>query len=605
MLLLWHAMMPGSLAATRNDTQAVLYNEQLLHAAAQCQFGLFATGSSGAVMQSHAAIAASTYKTLLAGVELPLVSGVMQTIGCASESVDGFKDTFKTTPAEGDPFPGPFWTADPDRAPPARVPKSDYAQTHTRGTLKGLYADIYTRYTAMMCLNSTAGAGAACQHRTVLACANTSQMFGSMVAQPDPDPTVEPPGGCFQLAMEWSVPGGKSAWTNVMPHEIWKGLVANDTAGVAAIDQALLASIPSYRAQSIITDNPLVTQLPPCNPQHTFLARTQALANLQAYQAVSPASPSVRVEGPSRGFVWHLLQLPRVTDLLDTLALRACQYSNATASQLQLCHLAPARLRWLEAQAPRPTGNFCYINSSALDARVLQGVARNVSQAVVGVASETDVASAIFDLQTVALIVYPATSVTTLLLAISGAVVSVVTCEKQHIRQGITRISQRAFTLVTRCICTGPVKRDHMHAVVSYAVYAVVSLTIAGPGIAIIVTNIQYSKASLTATVVATSGPITESPQLELIISETVKLLYKPKNFLLSLTLGCALCALSLLWGISRGMRAARQPVEEDAIQQSVHDLRAIKVQVIHTQLQHLGLAKLSRGQHLVSVSSA
>ena len=583
------------------------YDEQMLLSAAGCQFGLYATGSSGAIMQSHAAIAASTYTALSATVQLPLADAVMQTIGCACESIDGFDDTFKLTLDQGEPFPTQFFLNNPNHQPYAGVPKSDYGQTHTYGTLRGLYGDIYSRFTAMQCLNASAGAGAACQHRTTVACKNSTYMLNYLAAHPDPDPAdfLRQPGGCYQLAMEWHTPSGEAVWTNVMPHEIWKTLVAKDTAGVGAINATLIESLtPSYRVQGIATDNPLLTHLVPCEPQRTFLARTQAIANLQAFQATYAASPPVSAPGPSEGLTWQLLQLAPATDLLATLSVRACQYLNATASELQLCPISSSEQQDLQAASPRPSGRLCYMNSSVQESHILHGAVDKANALVAGLASETGIASAMSDLQTSALIQFPATSVTTLLLAISGAAVSLVTCEKEKIRVGIQRHTKRALKLATMCVCARFVSQEHMRIVVSLTVYALVSLTIAGPGIAIIITNIQYSRAFLTATVVATSGPIADAPGLEITLTETVKLLYKPKNFAASLVLGCALVAVSLLWGISRGLRAARQPVTEHKGAAS-SSLREYRVQLSDAQLERLSLAQTERGQATLKVSSA
>ena len=88
----------------------VPYPDQLLQSAADsCQFGLYATGSSGAIMQAHEGIAESTYTSLSLEYQLPIVSAVMQAIGCATESVDGFAHPFKTTLVEGEAFPKPFF----------------------------------------------------------------------------------------------------------------------------------------------------------------------------------------------------------------------------------------------------------------------------------------------------------------------------------------------------------------------------------------------------------------------------------------------------------------------------------------------------------------
>ena len=604
--LLWHATMPVSCVALPSGTVALPYDEQLLQAAERCQFGLYATGSSGAVMQSHAAIAVSTYMALSVSVQLPLATGVMQTIGCASESVDGFLDTFKTTLAQGEPFPDQFFVSNPNRSPRAGVPKSDYGQTHTRGTLKGLSGDIFTRYTAMVCLNATAGAGAACQHRTLIACANSSQFINFLAAVPDPDPSqlLKQPGGCFQLAMEWRMLGGESAWTNVMPHEIWKGLVAEDTVSGQALNQALIGSLtPSYKARSIATENPLLTHLPACDNHDAYLARTQAIANLQAFQAISTVAPPTSTKGPVEGFTWQLLQVPEATELVATLTMRACQYLNATASPLKLCPLSGTEVQGLSAVSPRPTGRFCFVDSSARASHVLQEAATKTNALVAGVASETGLASAMFDLQTAALIKFPATSFTTLLLAMSGAAVSIVTCEKDQIRVGIQKLTKRALRLASMSVCTRLVSKERMQTAVSLAVYGGVALTIAGPGIAIVVTNIQYSKAFLTATVQGSSGHVIDAPQLEITLTETVKLLYKPTNFVMSIVFGLAQCALSFVWGISRGLRAARQPVGADSADSSQR-LQAFSVQLSDVQLKHLSQAAAGTGPSL-KVNSA
>ena len=470
LMLLWHVPVPVSSAAViESSVLALPYDEQLLLAAATgCQFGLPATGSAGAIVEAHAATAVSTYTALSFDVQQTLAKAVMNTIGCATESVDGFRDTFVTTRAEGEPFPDQFFTRNPDKPPRAGVPKSDYGQIHTRGTLKGLYGEIYARFTAMVCLNATAGANTACQHRTTLACADLASITNYLAMHPDPEASdfLKQPGGCFQLAMEWQYQGGgDTAWTNVMPHEVWKRPIANDTSGVQAINQALVGRLtPSYKAQGIVTDNPLLTHFPPCDPAQTFLARSQAMANLQAYQNVDAASAPVSAEGPAEGFTWQLLQLPLATELLVALTFRACQYLNATASQLLLCELTPAEQQLVEAVSPRPTGKFCYMESPALDSRLLQEAAIKTGQAIVGVASETDLASAMFNLQTAALTQFPGTSVTELLLAVSGATVSIVTCEKDQvilIVPGCTLRNRRlpllfvhmAFTLMLAIVC--------------------------------------------------------------------------------------------------------------------------------------------------------
>ena len=136
--------------------------------------------------------------------------------------------------------------------------------------------------------------------------------------------------------------------------------------------------------------------------------------------------------------------------------------------------------------------------------------------------------------------------------------------------------------------------------VVSFTVYGLVSLAIAGPGIAIIITNIQYSKAFLTATVLSNSGFVVAAPQLEVTLTETVKLLYTPKNYLVSVGLGCALCALSLCWGVSRGLRAARQPVKEDKEplsleESSSQELRAFKSLPSDAQMRQMSPAEAGK----------
>ncbi len=550
--LLGCLMMPRSHGATVNVTSAVPYDEQLLQAAAGCKFGQYATGSSGAVMQAHAATAVSTYMALSASVQLPLVTGVMQTIGCACESLDGFFRTSKTTLAGGEPFPEQFFVTNPDHPPRAGVPKSDLAQAHTFGIVseggQDLFGAVYSRFTAMICLNKTAGAGTACQHRTTVACLDNVNIFLFLAANPEASLSdlVQQPGGCFQLAMEWNTPGGNTAWTNVMPHEIPKRLVANATADVAAIDQALLDFLtPSFSVKGFITGNPLLIHISPCDPHHTFLARTQAVANLQAFQTVYAAFPPSPVDGPSDDFTWQLMQVPNASDLLAALTMRACQYLNATASKLHLCPLAPEQLQALVAASPRPSGRLCYVKSPALDAHVLQGAALNTAQSICGVAAETQIASAMSDMQQAASIQYPATSYTTLLLAISGAAVSIVTCEKDQISKGIQRLTKRALKLAAMCVCARCVSSKIMQSAVSLAVYTGVALTIAGPGIAIVVTNIQYSKAVPTSTISVSSGLIVDAPYLEITDSETVKLEYKPENFVVSVIIGCALCALS------------------------------------------------------------
>ena len=565
--MLWHATALISLAFGAGlqpcSAQAVPYPGQLLQAAAtSCQFGLYATGSSGAIMLAHEAFAESTYTTLSLEYQQPIVNAVMQAIACASESVDGFLKPFKTTLIDGEAFPTQFFIPKLGDLPFAGVPKSDHFQLHTRGTLKGLPFKLYSRFTTMFCLNGT-HSSAACQHRTALVCGDASQ-FANLGSWNQSD-LLQQPGGCYKLAMEWSVPTGPtgtktdSAWTNVMPHEVWKGLVANTTPGVELINQAVTETVtPSDHIRTLISDNPLLSRIPPCDSRRVYLARTQAMANLQAFQAVT-ASPHVSA-GFADGSAWQLLQLPTPDELQNALALRACQYINATKSLLQeACPLAAGVLKGLVDASPVPTGRFCFFKSSLTDSNVVQVAALRTAQIMVGVEAEGDLASALVTLQSTATVQYPATSFTTLLLAVSSAGISVVTCEKEHVKRGIERLTQHAIKVASKCISAGSVKILRlMPSIVAYTIYLGVALGIATPAVAIIVTNLQYTKASFTSTVHANSAHVNTVPQLEVTLTETTKLLYKPHNLLISVLVGMTLCILVLFWGLSQAMKASK-----------------------------------------------
>jgi hypothetical protein len=566
-LLFWHAAALLCLVCNAGlqlcSAQAVPYPEQLLrNAADSCQFGVYATGSSGAIMQAHEAIAESTYKSLSLDFQLPIASAVMQAIGCASESVDGFSHPFKTTLVEGEAFPKPFFIPKLGNLPAGGIPKSDLGQLHTQGTLKGLPFRLFSRMTAMSCLNGTQS-NEACQHRTTIICADTGQFFNDL-ASGNLSGLLELTGGCYQLAMEWQVPfaagstNAGSAWTNVMPHEIWKSLVVNTTQEVDLLNQAAVeATAPGFREYVLISVNPLLSRIPPCNSSRMYAARTQAMANLQAFQDVIATPESS--DGPAANVSWQLLQLPSASELQAALTLRACQYTNATKSLLQACPLSAAEIKDLVDASPRPTGSFCFFESPLASAEVVQETVARTAQTVAGVAGETDLASAITTLQTAALDRCPSTSFTTLLLTVSSVGIAVVTCEKNHVKRGIERMTTQASKAASLCTLTGSVQIQRIVCtLVAYTIYIGVSLGIATPAIAIVVTNLMYSKASFTATVLAYSADVSTVPQLELTLTETVKLLYKPRNFLVSVLVGISLCVLSLIWGLSQGMAACK-----------------------------------------------
>ena len=580
-LFLWHATALLGLISNASlrlcSAQALAYPEQLLQSASEsCLFGLYATGSSGAIMQAHEAIAASTYETLSLDFQLPIASAVMQAIGCASESVDGFAHPIKTTLVEGEAFPAPFFINKLGDRPPAAngVPKSDLGQLHTTGTLKGLPFRLYSRFTAMFCLNGTQS-NAACQHRTTVICADTGEYFNDLTSGKNASALLQLPGGCYQLAMEWHVPPAAgspsdgSAWTNVMPHEIWKSLVVNATQDVDLLNQAAVeAAAPGYREYVVISVNALLSRIPPCESSREYLARTQAMANLQAFQ-IAAAEPNSSA-GPAADSPWQLLQLPSASELQTALTLRVCQYTNATRSLLQECPLTAGEVQDLVEGSPRPSGNFCYFKSPLTDAEVVQEAMARTAQTIAGVDTETDLASAMTALQSAAVNQCPATSFTTLLLAVSSTGIALVTCEKDHVKRGIERLTTQAIKLAS--LCTFGRFADVqtvMPTLIALTIYIGVSLGVATPAVAIVVSNVMYAKASFTSTVVSYSANVIMVPQLELTLTETVKLLYKPKNFLVSVLVGMTLCGLSLLWGVSQGMAACRASSSDEAVSEA------------------------------------
>ena len=423
----------------------------------------------------------------------------------------------------------------------------------------------------MLCLNGTQS-NAACQHRTTLVCADTSQIF-NVLASGNFTGLSQQPGGCYQLAMQWLVPTGafspESVWTNVMPHEVWKGLALNITSGVDVelLNQdAVATATPSYQGDVLISDNPILARIQPCNDSHAYLARTQAMANLQAFQV--PNTSLQGTMGPGAGSPWQLLQVPTASELQTALSLRACQYINATKSPLQAaCPLSAADLQGFVAASPRPTGNFCYFQSPSAQSITIQEAVIRTGQTIAGVLAETDLASSVIALQSVALIQCPATSFTTLFLTVSSTGISVVTCEKDHVRRGIERLTKVAVKMASRWVPARSVKTQHiMPALVAYTIYMGVSLGIATPAVAIVVTNLMYSRASFTATLLSYSTDVSTVPQLELTLTETVKLLYKPRNYLVSVLVGVVLCALSLLWGVTQAMKACKAAPSAEAV---------------------------------------
>lgn len=123
-----------------------------------------------------------------------------------------------------------------------------------------------------------------------------------------------------------------------------------------------------------------------------------------------------------------------------------------------------------------------------------------------------------------------------ILLAISAAIVGILTCNQTEVKLSIAKHSTTLAKLI-------PLNKKYAEKFTCYLVYALIALTIAAPGAAIVATNVNADMAGPTATVVRSSGYLPLQPMLELTLTETVELDYRPDNYATSMVVGVLLVA--------------------------------------------------------------
>ena len=381
-------------------------------------------------MKRHEAIALSAYESTGLYTQQTVARSVMRTIGCATEIVDGFDQAVQSNSIMVDPFPFHYYVSNSMQGGKRNPPKSDWMQLNTHSYINGLKMKLYSRFTAMACLNGTR-AGNDCKHRTSVLCMNSYDILNIISTNPDPAALLEIKGGCYQLAMEWS----SGFWTNVMPHEISKAVNANTTSRADTIPNTLTQlQTPSYEdIVTIVTESFALENMEPCVEGNAYLGRDQSVANLQALQTTNGTA-----RNSSNFHMWKLLSVPSKDELGQILQARVCQYIAATKSNLEVCSLNTAQIDEI-IKSMRPTGKFCFMPSSdaySLQAAVIQG-----SQTLVGSVAESSLFSSINSLQSNAVNIYPPTSYAELLLAISAAILGILTCNKTEVKVSIARHS--------------------------------------------------------------------------------------------------------------------------------------------------------------------
>ena len=132
--------------------------------------------------------------------------------------------------------------------------------------------------------------------------------------------------------------------------------------------------------------------------------------------------------------------------------------------------------------------------------------------------------------------------------------------------QGIPQRLQKLF----------PFNKKHAEKATCYLVYTLIALTIAAPGAAIVATNVNADMVGPTATVVRSSGYLPLEPLLELTLTETVELDYRPDNYVTSMVVGILLVAGTMAWGMYSAIRLQLHNLRDQAVVSSLCSSNAI-----------------------------